>query len=298
MQVHLYDFRWNNASEFEFQAALDNKFAKKPLKIGDNLSMTLQSDVSCAGSVRDGMFQPCPNQIPGKKKCETCRSREGGFIFTSFDGFNSENFTPEDLSKIQGKHVVYLALFDKHIIKVGVSKFERKTLRQIEQGSQATLYIAETPDGVMARQIETLFRKSGLIDKVNASTKKDFICPEITIKESEEVLGEVLKNHKSCLKDYENLSSFLLKNSEFKYWGDTYEIDSIKNNQKSFHSIKLQNKESVSGRIIAARGAFLILELPDEIVSICTKDLNGYQIEFDPIPPGLNLNQAFQSALF
>ncbi len=298
MQVHLYDFRWSNDSEFEFQAALENRFAKKPLKIGDNLSMALKSDVSCAGSVRDGIFQPCQNQTPGKKKCEFCRGREGGFIFTSFDGFNTANYTPEDLAQIQGPHVVYLALFDTNIIKVGVSKLERKSLRQVEQGSEATLYIAQTTDGVMARQIETLFRKSGLIDKVNASTKKDFICPEITIERTEEVLRDVFEKHKNCLNDYENLNSYFLKNPEFKHWGNTYNLDNIKNNSKSFHTIKLQNGESVSGRIIAARGAFLILELPDEIVSICSKDLNGYQVEFDPIPPGLKLNQAFQSALF
>ncbi len=298
MQVHLYDFRWNNESEFEFQAALANKFAKKPLKIGDDLSMKLNSDISCAGSVRDGVFQPCPNKTPGKKKCEICRGREGGFIFTSFDGFDASNYTSADLAQIQGPHVVYLALFDRNIIKVGVSKLERKTLRQIEQGSGATLFIAETSDGISARQIETLFRKSGLIDKVKASTKKDFICPEITIAESEEVLREIFDKHKNCLKDYENLNSFLHKNPEFKDWGNVYHLQKIKENSKPFHSIKLQNQESVSGKIISARGAFLILELPDEIVSVCAKDLNGYEIEFEPIAHGLSLNKAFQSALF
>ncbi len=298
MQVHLYDFRWNNEFEFEFQAALGGQFAKKPLKIGDSLSMKLNSDISCAGSIRDGVFQSCPNKTPGKKKCEICRSREGGFIFTSFDGFDTSHYNSADLAQIQGPHVVYLALFDKNIIKVGVSKLERKTLRQIEQGSGTTLFIAKTKDGISARQIETLFRKSGLIDKVRASTKKDFICPEITTEQAEKILRETFEKHKKCLNNYENLNSFLLKNPEFKDWGDIYQLNNIKNSKKSFHSIKLQNQESVSGKIIAARGAFLVLELPDEIISICAKDLNGYQIEFEEIPHGLNLNQAFQSSLF
>lgn len=298
MQVHLYDFRWKDETQFEFQAALGNQFAKKPLKIGDDLSIQLQSDRACSGSVRDGIFQVCPHQMPGKKKCDACRSREGGFIFTSFDGFNTENYTPEDLAQIQGPHVVYLALFDTHLVKVGVSKLERKTLRQVEQGSEATLYIAETTDGVMARQIETLLRKSGLIDKVNASAKKDFICPDLTIEKAEETLRGIFEKHKTCLVEYEALNSYVHETPEFNHWGELYQLQNIRNSTKSFHTVKLQSGESVSGKIIAARGAFLILELPDELVSICTKDLGGYRIEFESIPPGLQLNQAFQSALF
>ncbi len=298
MQVHLYDFRWLDEHNFELQASLNHQFAKKPLKIGDNLSIQIQSDIRCSGSFRDGVFKACPDRITGKKKCDTCRNREGGFIFTSFDGFNTDNYTPEDLSQIQGPHVVYLALFDTHLVKVGVSKIDRKTLRQIEQGSEATLYIAQTDNGVSARQIETLFRKSGIIDKVNASAKKDFICPDITTKEAEKKLIETFEKHKNCLAEYEHLQTFLLLSPEFYMWEELYGLSALRKSDKSFHSVKLENGESVSGKIIAARGAFIVLELPHELVSICAKDLIGRQIEFDLIPPGLQMNQALQGALF
>ncbi len=298
MQVHVYDFRWIDEKNFEFQASLNGQFAKKPLKIGQPISLQIEADIRCAGSVRDGIYKPCPDNIVGKKKCDSCRGREGGFIFTSFDGFNTEHYTPEDLAQIQGPHVVYLAIFDTHLIKVGVSKIERKTLRQIEQGSQATLYIAQTPDGISARQIETLFRKSGLADKVKASTKKDFIDPTITDGEAEKKLRATFDTHRYCLDEYENLNSFVLYHPEFRAWREIYNLPAIRANSKPFHSIKLSKDEAVSGEIIAARGAFLVLELPDEVVSICTKDLCGYTIEFDPIPPQLKLNNAIQSALF
>ncbi len=298
MQVHLYDFRWKDAQNFEFQAGMGSQLAKKPLRIGDTLSLQIKSDVACCGSYRDGNFQPCPSHMTGKKKCDTCRGREGGFIFTSFDGFNTEHYTPEDLAQIQGEHVVYLTLFDEHLVKVGVSKLERKTLRQIEQGSGATLYIAQTEDGVQARQIETLFRKSGIADKVKASTKKDFICPDMTAEVAEAKLRSVLKDHESCLDDYEALRPFLLEDPEFSVWDEVYHLDTLRANTKPFHTVKLDTNEWISGKIIVARGAFLVLELPEELVSICTKDLIGRQIEFDPIPPGMHLNQAFQQALF
>lgn len=298
MQVHLYDFRWFDEGSFEFQASLGARFAKKPLKIGDRLSMQINSDIKCAGSYRDEVFKPCPDQVYGKKKCDTCRAREGSFIFTAFDGFNTDHHTAEDLARIAGEHVVYLALFDKGLVKVGVSKLTRKSLRQIEQGSQATLYVAQTDDGVKARQIETLLRRSGMADKVNASVKKDYLLPVVTKDEAEAELRGLLEEHKAGLDEYPALVEALLDSPEFIWWEDQYNLPVVRDSSKSLHSVKLTKGEMVSGTIIAAKGPFIVLDLPYEIVSICAKDLVGYEIEFDDKPDGLELNQALQGALF
>lgn len=140
MKVHLYDVRWIDAETLEFQASFEKRqFAKKQVKIGDWLSMEIMSDVSCAGFMKDGVWSPCSEGKVGRKKCEICRAKEGNFVFTAFDGFSTENYSPADLEKLQGDHVVYLALFDKDLIKVGVSRKERKLLRQWEQGSHFSL---------------------------------------------------------------------------------------------------------------------------------------------------------------
>ena len=176
MQVLLYDFRWNSDTQVEFQASSGERFGRKQLALGDELSVQVCDTTKCAGSMRDNTWQPCPQNVVGRKKCETCRNREGNFIFTSFDGFNTDMFTPDDLARLQGEHLVYLALFDTGVTKVGVCKKERHTLRQVEQGSHHTLYIAETPDGVLARQIETCFRQTGIADKVQAVPKRILFC--------------------------------------------------------------------------------------------------------------------------
>lgn len=299
MKVHLYDVRWIDSEILEFQASFEKRqFAKKQIKIGDKLSMEVSSDIFCAGFMRDGVWSPCSEGVLGRKKCESCRAKEGNFIFTAFDGFSTENYTPADLEKLQGEHVVYFALFDKDLIKVGVSRLDRKFLRQWEQGSHFSFFVAQAPDGILARQIESVLRKSGMIDKVRASLKKDFFCPEITKEAGEKILTNLFLEHKKALADYENLKPFLLENPEFKSWNQVYGIKEVIQNNKSFHSVKLQKGESVSGAVIAKKGAFIVLELPHELVSICVKDLIGQEIEFSEKPEGLILNQAFQSALF
>ncbi len=298
MKVKLYDFRWLDEKHCEFQANLDGKFARRRIKINDQLSIELMSKVFCAGSVRDGLYQQCPAQSEGKKKCQICKAREGNFIFTVFDGFDKSNINLEDLEKIKGEHIVYLALINKNTIKVGVSKIERKILRQLEQGALFTLYIAKTIDGILARQIETLLRASGVADKIRISQKKGFFCPEINAKEGERLLLDLWKEKQKTLEKYTKLKSYFLEKVEFFDWSNIFGLEKVKNNQKPFHEVTLIQGEFVSGKIIAIKGSFLVLETDEDLLSICTKDLLGYDINFEDKPSGMKLNTAFQQSLF
>ncbi len=300
MKVHMYDFRWIDRDTVEFQADVNGRFGKKPLRIGDTLAVEVCSDISCAGSCSEGIWKPCPEKTTGKAKCDLCKARErkDSFVFTVFDGFDEQHLSPSDLDKISGPHVVYLALFDTNIIKVGVAKKTRKVLRQIEQGAHFTAFIAETPDGIKARQIETLIRNNGLQDKVKVSRKKDLLMPEISDSEGKALLEEIFVQHKSIFSEYPVLKDFLLEKSEFVDWDSVYHLCEVMQSPKSLHSVELSQGESVSGIIRAIKGPFLILEIPDEFIVLCAKDLTGMEIDFSEKPPGLNLSTAFQGALF
>ena len=295
MKVHVYDFRWSDEQSVRFEASDGARFGNKALRIGDNLSISIQGLAACAGSHRDGVWKPCPEQVQGRAKCDSCRNREGSFVYTSFDGFNTDIFTAEDLQKIDGEHWVYIALFDENTQKIGVSKASRKTMRQLEQGSIASLFIAKTPNGVAARQIETLFRQSGMPDKIQSQAKKDGWRSAISDPKSEEILLQKLQNHRDCLQTHPHLKDFLLDPPEFKAWSPDYGLPISGND---IHEIKLEVEESVSGKIIAIKGAYMLLDTGEELASICARDLRGLWVDFDPIPAGLNLNQALQSALF
>jgi len=299
MRVHLYDFRWIDPETFEFQASHEGRFGRKKINLGIDLSLALTSETHCGGSMRDNIWKKCPHEVPGKKRCEYCRAREGGFVFTAFDGFDQSNVTTEDLAQISGEHVVYLAWFGPNMIKVGVSKLERQALRQLEQGSYATLFFAQTPDGVSARQIETLFRKSGLADKIKMSQKKDLLIPDQEDALIQSSLLDILKKHKTCLSgDYQHLEKFLLDDPVFMTWSDILGLDNVRKSSKIFHAVDLKKDYWVSGKLMAIRGPFLMLETPDEIIACNAKDFLGRDIDFTPRDPGLGMSKALQGALF
>lgn len=300
MQVLVFDWRWQlkegTTDEFycEIQAGKNNRFGRKPLWIGDELSIEIRSDVRCAGFREGDIWKACPKFSTGKPKCEFCRAVEGSFVYTAFDGFDQSNLTAEDLQKIAGEHWVYLAFFADGVTKVGVSKENRKMLRQVEQGSFATLFIAKTPDGIAARQIETTIRKSGLADKIKASQKKNLLCPEVTDPEGD--LRRVLEDSLPSLSQYEHLKEFILEEPEFYNWQKWYGLENFK---QSVHNIALDIPgEWVSGKIKAIKGPFIVLETPDEFVNITMKSLRGREIQFEPKPYGINLNTALQGSLF
>ncbi len=130
------------------------------------------------------------------------------------------------------------------------------------------------------------------------SQKKEFLCPEIAEKEGEAMLREVFEAHRNAFSNHELLQNFLAKNPEFVSWKSAYHLSNIEKSSKAFHSVALNNGESVSGKIIAMKGPFLVIETPDELVSVCMKDQLGREIEFEEKPAGLVLQSAFQSALF
>lgn len=300
MKFHQYDFRWVDEQFVEIQASLHNKFGRKQLSIGDTLSLEVCSDPFCAGNRIQEIWKPCLERTTGKSKCEICKAREQkeSFVFTIFDGFNQEALRPEERERISGAHMVYLAFFSPELIKVGVSKKDRQSLRQIEQGSFCTLFIAETPNGIEARQIETTLRKNGLQDKILGSQKKDSFIPDVDYEQAEKILRKVYDLHKINIKESPNLRSFLLENPIFKTWGNVYNIEGLQESKKQMHSVKLEKGEWVSGSIIAMKGSFLVLETPHELISLNMKNLNGYEIEFDKKYPGISLNSAMQSVLF
>jgi hypothetical protein len=301
MKVQVYDYRWQDENTCTFEGAgregiYMQKFGKKPLRLGENISLEVCSDVRCAGVIENNIWKPCPKNSLGKPQCEYCRAIAGNFVFTAFDGFDQSSLNEGDLDKISGEHVVYIALFSKNLIKIGVSKKERKTMRQIEQGSWATLFIAQTPDGISARQIESLIRQAGMQDKIKASQKLGSLVPDITTKEAESFLREISKAHISAMDSHQHLKSFLFPTAEFIGWEDVYGFHSLK---KAPVTISLSEiGDWVSGKIVAWKGSFLVIDTGEGVHALNAKTLRGREIEFDPKPRGFETQAVLQNTLF
>lgn len=299
MKVLLYDFRWIDEETCEFQASAENRFGRKKIKIGDKISIEVKSrEKKCAGSIENGVWKKCPKNSVGKAKCDYCRAIEGNFVYTAFDGFNQAELGEGDLDKISDIHVIYLAFFAENLIKVGVSKNSRKILRQIEQGSLATLFIAETPDGIAARQIETIFRQSGLADKIQINQKQKVFLSDLSADEIEKILNKKFEQILPALDSHEHLREFILKKPEFQSWEKIYNLTKIRHGAKPFHHLDLQEEEWISGTIISLRGPFITIETDTEKVAICAKKLCGLELDFAPKEVGLHTNAVMQGSLF
>lgn len=299
MEVEFFDLRWPDTTCIEVQVNNKEKFGKKQYKKGDALSFEVKREsLECVGAMVDHVWQPCPYHTTGYARCKPCKSKEGSFIYTMFDGFNTDMFNAEDMQKIAGPHVVYLAIFDNEIFKVGVSGMGRKELRQVEQGNFATLYIAATSDGTQARQIETLIGKSGIKDKIRSSQKKNSVIPEITKEEAEEYLKKIAAELPPLLEEYPKLKKLLLDPFEFKTWEPLYGIDVLRGEGQKLHAVTLNEGDSVSGTIRGIRGPFVVIDTGEEHVSVNMKDYVGKQLSFTPLAPGLYTKQAFQNSLF
>lgn len=271
-----------------------------PLHFGLNCSIEILENIACTGYEKNGEWHPCvAGGVTGVKKCEDCKTAEGMSAAQYCDGFNTEMFGADELESLNRPHYLYFALFDKNLIKVGVSSSGRGFLRQIEQGTHFAYIIAEGMWGVPARQMETMIRKTGMLDKIQSSQKTSLVFPEITEEEGRAVLEKTLAEKiPAILAERPDFEQFLKKPPEFKSFSEFYKLQTAKSIQKPLTDTTLEAGESVSGTLVAAKGPFLVLETDAEKVLIDAKKLKGYAVDFSPKNIGLRKNDAFQSALF
>ena len=294
MQVQFYDFRWKEADRWVLQAIAQGKIGRREIAYGDPLSIRVVSEPRCRGVITNQQWLACSTASVGSGQCPTCRRLQKDSIFTIFDGFSAENYTPQELDKLRVPHLVYLAWFAPQVIKVGVSQAARKSLRQWEQGSAGTLFIANCPDGIMARQIETLTNQQGLRDKIRLSQKKDWLTQTPAADEIESDLREIAKNIPNYVSHFPALVECCAAQPEFHYWLQDYHLPT----KFSAENLSLGVEESVSGKVAFVRGSFIGLEVEQELIILNAKDWTGRELDFQNIPEGLTLKSSRQSSLF
>jgi hypothetical protein len=300
MEDQIYEFRWRDERSPYFRVLNNGGLTEKPIPFGTNLSLEILGMYSCGGYEKNGEYHPCvTGGAPGVRKCEECKKQEGMPIAQYCDGFNTEMFSGEELETLNYPHYLYFALFDKDLVKVGVSSQSRGFLRQIEQGSHYCLVVAEGMWGVPARQMETIIRKNGMIDKVQNSQKKDLFFSNITEEEAKQIFTKLQEKHLPVLLAQKpEFEQYIKKDLEIECFSSMYRLDQAKAIQKPIQETDLLPGESVSGTLIAAKGSFLLLETDADRILLNAKKLKGYQVDFSAKPIGLQKEEAFQGALF
>ena len=300
MSLRVYDFRWKDEKTPYFEVCVGDRQMQQVLNFGTPLTIKVTGDLKCAGYDRDGEWQKCVNGgVEGIRVCEDCKRATGYPVAQYCDGFNTHMFNAEELESLNKPHYLYLALFDNHLIKIGVSSSSRGYMRQIEQGSFCCMVIAENMWGVPARQMEQAIRKSGVTDKVQSSQKEASIFPNMTVEEAqkklEEIAAEVIpvaKGHKP------EWAQFFLDQPKFLHFDEYYHLPEAQKIAENPHVVKLNPQESISGRLMAVKGAFILLNTEEELVAINGRKLRGYEVNFAALPFGLDTQGGFQGSLF
>ncbi|MCB9809580.1 DUF2797 domain-containing protein [Candidatus Peribacteria bacterium] len=301
MNLQLFAYRWHDDAVTELQAIADGRYyGTRPVRLGETMSITRVSEKHCAGYRREGVWHPCTSGSPaGKAQCDSCGAKEGSFVFTVFDGFDQSALTAEDLQRLQHPTQVYLALFDREIIKVGVTASHRGDRRQWEQGSSYTAYIADVPDGITARQIETLVRRLGVADKVPASKKHSLVLPPVDAAEATVLLQQLYERIQTeAFTEHPHLQSFLSPTLTVQDWGEVYGTAALGISPAAVQHLELQVGEGISGTVRAMKGVHLLLEAGDEWHSLCMKDLYGCGVDCAERATGTHLQTATQKSLF
>lgn len=312
--MHIFDFRWDQEKESPYFEIIEkNGLQKKFLKINAPFSLSItRSNPHCVGAMVKKEHKPCPHKNTGQKKCEICKKAEDYFPCQFCNGFNCNRFRDEKIPNCDADHMVYLALFDKDLVKVGVSGLSRGKARQYEQGSHFTRVLAKGMSGVMARRIETTLIRAGFPDKVPASKKKNILFPEISLSEGEKILEEkfqfaedqVISLMPEMKKYLVGVSTSTGSASEEKnFWDmrDYYKKISEEIQEKfplPIHILSLEEGESVGGDLVMVKGAFLVINTRTELAVILAKDLVGKDISFEDCETGITKNGGFQGGFF
>jgi hypothetical protein len=151
-------------------------------------------------------FKPCPNYpvVMDNKysQCKKCDSLSGFSQCLGCNGYSCNSFNETAKIFCNQEHCVYLAYFEKGIIKVGTAVWYRRFERLLEQGALYSFFIARTPDGRIARKIEYDIGQRGIVSRVSEAKKNKNI-----------IITEEKNNiHKLLIDTYHNLLSSLNQN--------------------------------------------------------------------------------------
>lgn len=305
--MHIFDFRWDQKTESPyFQIIEDGVVRQQFLSLNTKFSVSLTRAVPhCTGAFIKKEFRACPQKNVGQKKCEACKKAEDYFPCQFCNGFNCNRFRDEKIPNCDADHMVYLALFDNDLVKVGVSGMGRGKARQYEQGSHFTRVLAQGMSGVMARRIETTLIRAGLPDKVPATKKKNILFPEISLEEGESILAEKFSFAKDqIISLMPEMKKYVIDEQEEKIFWDMREYykkisEEIQEKfQLPIHVLSLEEGESVAGELVMVKGSFLVLHTGTELAVLLAKDFVGRDISFDDCEMGITKNGGFQGGLF
>ena len=250
----------------------------------------------CVGTINPYTreYISCNNIVEGNNsQCNHCKYMFDFYKCVRCHGEDCYVKNKDVLKYCNTSHYVYLAYFPNKKIKVGTASEIKKYNRLLEQGAIFSIFIAKTPTGKIARQIEKNIIDNGISGAVTTTYKMKnmiFDNDETLIKK------ELIEKYKDILKLLSEDNKKYLIEPEFNSFSEIR--DKIDNNMLSSNmQVNLFDEESqqikpyiikkefnrISGTYLFCIGKVLAIENNGIIELIDTKKLEGYLFEFKNI---------------
>ncbi|MHA1927408.1 MAG: DUF2797 domain-containing protein [Candidatus Thorarchaeota archaeon] len=244
------------------------------LKIGDDISWTIRGPRKCIGRrLTEKEFVRCPsdNVIQcGQIKCSSCNDFDyfdpcvrctGDVCHATAERYEVCNKTP---------YVVYAAIFNNGLLKVGVSTTKRVLTRWVEQGADYAGILVNVIGGKKARQIEhELGTHPGIATSVTGRQKQEMLTSELSLQAAYDLLHP--------LKD---LHSLIERDLELKDLSGFYGISKMDTEpHKWFTTVQQVPGLQIAGEIIGMKGSLLITKISGAFYVISLKSILGYTID-------------------
>lgn len=279
--IHLKDYI-NESDEYVY---IPEKFVIKQL-----------NSKICIGTLNPYTHEyiSCNNIVKKEgKQCNKCKYLFDFYKCVRCHGQDCYVKNQDVLNYCNTTHYVYIAYFPQNKIKVGTSSEIKKYIRLLEQGALYAIFIAKTPTGKIARQIEKNIIDNGIVGAVTTNYK----MKNINYTNSASSIKQVLTDkYKDILKFIDEGNLKYLIEPEFNCFDDIRNVINQKTlyddiqlnlfNETVHQSKKMIIKEelkNIYGKFLFAVGKIIAIENDEIIELIDTRKMEGGLFEFDGI---------------
>ncbi len=269
---------------------------KNVIEIGSNISIERTDEKRCVGyyDVENRKHVACRAYTnmtdKGFSQCFECRNLSKFTTCVWCNGSVCKNNHESALKFCQNQHYVYSAYFASDKLKVGTAVYSRRYERLLEQGALYSIFIAKTPTGKLARQIESEVAKLDVTTKVNISYKINNLIIEKNQNEISNMLLEKYDEVKSSLKS--ELKEYLILPEHNNFLEILYNVKSClvdSSNQLSIFEDNIEYKEykkilkptKIKGIVKAVIGSLMLLENNEVHYLVNMKALEGFVININ-----------------
>lgn len=185
-------------------------------------------------------------------------------------------------------HYIYLAYFEKDIVKVGTAAQSRKTERLLEQGAIYSIYIAKTPDGRLARKLEKMISQTGIKTRVLTSQKMKRLLPEKRGTQIFDILNikcqEIRQMMPNSFLQYWiepeiNDYSDVIKEIRTSFQQPYSQMCLFSENMGDYSNYLLEEGDDIDGEILGAIGSVLVYEKKGKNYVKDSKEYIGWVVD-------------------